>query len=89
MLVGEGCFTTLSASERFSLPAWALLSTRNLRVWRAPAGVRSVLIAGDRGADGEASAAVLRRRLADDGVAAVVELPPLPFEDWNDWAQGR
>ena len=38
MLVGEGVFTTLSASEWFGLPAWALMSTRNLRAWSPPAG---------------------------------------------------
>jgi putative DNA primase/helicase len=89
MLVAEGVFTTLSAGQRFSLPGWALLSTRNLRAWRAPPGVRSVLIAGDRGKDGEASAERLRVRLEDDGVAAFIEFPPEPFGDWNDWAQGR
>jgi hypothetical protein len=89
MLVGEGVPTTLSATERFGLPGWALLSTRNLRAWRAPPGVRSVLIAADRGADGEASAARLRQGLLADGVAAVIELPPQPFGDWNDWAQGQ
>jgi putative DNA primase/helicase len=49
MLVAEGFFSTLSASECFGLPAWALMSTRNLRGWSAPQGVRSVLIAADRG----------------------------------------
>jgi putative DNA primase/helicase len=87
MLVAEGVFTTLSATERFGLPGWALLSTRNLRAWRAPPGVRSVLIAGDRGKDGEVSAARLRARLEADGVAAFIELPPEPFGDWNEWAQ--
>ena len=51
MLVAEGVFTTLSAMVRFGLPGWALLSTSNLRRWRAPDGVRQVLIAGDRGRD--------------------------------------
>jgi hypothetical protein len=87
MLVAEGVFTTLSASERFGLPGWALLSTRNLRAWRAPPGVRSVLIAGDRGRDGETSAARLKERLEADGVTAAVELPPRRFGDWNEWAQ--
>ncbi|MEW5683277.1 MAG: toprim domain-containing protein, partial [Pseudomonadota bacterium] len=36
LLVGEGVFTCLSAAARFGLPAWALLSTRNLRRWRPP-----------------------------------------------------
>ena len=89
MLVAEGVFTALSASEWFGLPAWALLSTRNLRTWSAPDGVRSVLIAADRGRDGEASAAQLRARLAGDGVAASIALPPAPFGDWNEWSQGR
>jgi putative DNA primase/helicase len=85
MLVGEGVFTTLSASEWFGLPGWALMSTRNLRVWSPPPGVRSVLIAADRGKDGEASAEVLRARLAGDGIAVTVALPPAPFGDWNEW----
>jgi putative DNA primase/helicase len=89
MLVGEGVVTTLSAAERFSLPAWALTSTRNLRAWPPPPGVRSVLIAADRGTDGEASAERLRRRLVAIGLRVWVELPPAGCGDWNDWAAGR
>lgn len=87
MLVAEGMFTTLSASEWFRLPGWALTSTRNLRVWTPPAGVRSLLIAADRGKDGEASAERLRARMLDIGVAARVALPPQPWGDWNDWSE--
>lgn len=86
MLVGEGVFTTRSASDWFGLPGWALGSTRNLRVWRAPAGVRSVLIAADRGKEGEASAERLRAGLVQDGVTATVALPPEPYGDWNEWS---
>lgn len=86
MLVGEGVFTTLSATERFGLPGWALLSTRNLRAWAPPEGVRSVLIAADRGKDGEASAARLQGRLSAGGVEASIALPPAPFGDWNEWS---
>ena len=43
------------------------MSTRNLRVWTPPAGVRSVLIAADRGKDGEASADRLKQRLSRGG----------------------
>jgi len=50
--------------------------------------VRSVLIAADRGADGEASADILRRGLKAQGVAAAIALPPAPFGDWNDWSRG-
>jgi hypothetical protein len=88
MLVGEGLFTTLSASARFGLPAWALMSTRNLRRWRPPAGVREVLIAADRGTDGEASAEQLRAGLAAAGLKARVALPPEGFGDWNEAEAG-
>ena len=86
MLVAEGFFTTLSATECFGLPGWALMSTRNLRGWTPPAGVRSVLIAADRGKDGEASAEALRLRLGRLGLRAQVALPPEPFGDWNEAA---
>ena len=86
LLVAEGVFTALSAGERFGLPAWALLSTTNLRRWAPPQGVRRVVIAADRGPDGEASAGRLARRLCVEGVAATLHLPPPPFGDWNDLA---
>ena len=89
MLVAEGVFTTLSATERFGLPGWALLSTRNLRAWSPPTGVRSILIAADRGKDGEASAAQLHDRLTGDGLAVTIALPPEPFGDWNEWADDQ
>ncbi|MFZ5685684.1 MAG: DUF7146 domain-containing protein [Pseudomonadota bacterium] len=84
LLVGEGVFTCLSAAEWFALPAFALLSTRNLRRWRPPPGVGFVLIAADRGADGEASARALAAALRDLGVAVALRWPPAPFGDWNE-----
>lgn len=84
LVVGEGVFTCLSAAAHFELPAWALLSTRNLRAWTAPAGVRAVLLAADRGVDGERSAQVLAGRLRATGIACAVRLPPAPFGDWNE-----
>lgn len=87
LLVGEGLITTLSASERFQLPGWALMSTRNMRRWSPPPGVRFVLIAADRGEDGEASAQFLAGRLRRAGVGSRIELPPLPHGDWNDVAR--
>ncbi|EJL35980.1 hypothetical protein PMI01_01147 [Caulobacter sp. AP07] len=89
LLVAEGVFTTLSARRRFGLPAWALLSTSNLRFWRPPHGVRSVLIAADRGRDGEASARALAQRLQADGVRARIALPPARFGDWNELDAAR
>ncbi|AZS19166.1 toprim domain-containing protein [Caulobacter sp. FWC26] len=86
MLVAEGVFTALAARRRFALPAWALLSTSNLRRWRPPPLVRSVLIAGDRGTDGEASAQRLAEGLAAEGVAARIVLPPPGSGDWDEAA---
>lgn len=84
LLVGEGVFTCLSAAARFGLPAWALLSAGNLPAWRPPEGVRFVLIAGDRGAAGEAAAWRLAARLRDEGRRCAVRFPPPPFGDWNE-----
>ena len=89
LLVAEGVFTTLSAMRRFQLPGWALLSTGNLRRWTPPEGVRRVLIAGDRGPDGERSAEALRLALCAAGVDATVRLPPPGFGDWNDLDQSE
>lgn len=91
MLVAEGVFTTLAAMARFHLPGWALLSTSNLRRWTPPAGVRRLLIAGDRGPDGERSAGRLRDTAATAGVVAEIVLPPVGAGDWRDvWeAEGR
>ncbi len=89
LLVAEGLFTTLSARARFDLPAWALLSVGNLRRWRPPPGVRSVLIAADRDVAGQAGAAGLAEALRRLGIAATVETPPPPFGDWNDAADWR
>jgi putative DNA primase/helicase len=87
MLVAEGVVTTLAATERFTLPGWALLAVRNLVAWTPPAGVRRVLIAGDRGRVGEAAASHLAHRLAAAGVAAEIAIPPPPFGDWSEAAE--
>lgn len=87
MLVAEGVFTTASAMQRFGLPGWALLSTGNLRRWMPPIWVRRVLIAGDRGPDGERSAFALRTALRASGTRAEVVLPPVGCGDWNDLDQ--
>lgn len=89
LLVAEGVATALSASEQLELPAWALLSTCNLRAWSPPPGARRVVIAADRGADGEAAAHALAARLRQAGVVARVRLPPGRFGDWNDVAVWR
>lgn len=88
LLVGEGVFTTLSAAAVFRLPAYALLSTRNLERWRPPKEVEAVLIAADRGPPGERAARRLAGALRADGVRTRIEWPPPPWSDWNDAAVG-
>lgn len=84
MLVGEGIVTTLSAMAWFGRPGWALLSAGNLARWRAPEGVEMVIIAGDRGAAGQAAAHALNDRLRGDGLVSTVALPRAPWGDWNE-----
>jgi len=94
LLVAEGVFTALSAGERFGLPAWALMGAGGLARWSAPAAVRRVLIAADRGQAGEEAAWRLTGRLRKAGVRTEVALPPPPHGDWNEvaqeaWREGR
>ena len=89
MLVGEGVVTTLSAMARFYRPGWALLSAGNLARWRAPEGVRDVLIAADRGAAGATAAYGLRDRLRADGLESAIAWPWEPWGDWNEVLTAR
>ncbi len=89
MVVSEGVVTTLSAMAQFGRPGWALLSAGNLARWRAPANVRDILIAADRGAAGEEAATRLKDRLCADGVASRIVWPPLPWGDWNEALVGN
>jgi putative DNA primase/helicase len=83
LCVGEGLFTQLSARDHFGWPTWALLSTSNLRHWRPPPGVRRLLIAGDRGKDGERSARKLYSHAIELGLAASLRFPPASHNDFN------
>lgn len=87
IVVAEGVMTALSASEYFRRPAQALLGIRNLRAFRPPACVRSVVIAADRGEEGESAASDLRDTLVANGIEVVIRLPPEQFRDFNHMAQ--
>jgi putative DNA primase/helicase len=89
LLVGEGVFSCLSASDALGLPAWALRSVGNFARWGPPAGVRRVVIAADRGRVGETAARVLARRLRGLGLEACVRWPPAGYADWNEAAPGQ
>ncbi len=87
MAIGEGYFTSLSASERFSLPTWAALSTAIMRNFVPPVGVRSVLVAGDNGPDGTRTAHLLVDRIRERGLKAWAEFPPIDIDDFNTLAR--
>jgi len=53
-------------------------------VWRPPPGVSFVVIAADRGRDGERSALILAAALRGLGVHGAIRWPPRPFGDWNE-----
>jgi uncharacterized protein YbjT (DUF2867 family) len=60
-----------------------------LKTWIAPEGVRSVLIAADRGRPGAEAAGILAERLRQQQVKVQIEVPPAPHGDWNDWARAQ
>jgi phage/plasmid primase-like uncharacterized protein len=89
LLVAEGVFSALSGGELCGLPAWALLSTGNLRLWSPPPEVRRVVVAADADRPGLTAAAELMARLRGIGVSCELRLPPAPRLDWNDAAAAR
>ena len=89
MVVGEGVATTLSATERFRLPGWALGSVVNLRRWNPPEVVRRVVIAADANHVGRTAADQLAEHLKSLGVQAEIRIPPDGYGDWNDVANER
>ncbi len=85
--VAEGIETALAASTLFDVPVWAVVNATMLAKWRAPAGVREVIVFGDNdaGFGGAAAAYSLAHRLAcRDHLAVEVRIPNCPGEDWAD-----
>jgi putative DNA primase/helicase len=83
--IAEGIETALAASIRFLTPVWAATNATLLDAWIPPAGVQSILIAGDNDASytGQSAAYSLARRLARDGHAVEIQIPG---EEGKDWA---
>lgn len=86
MLVAEGVWTALSASEFFGLPAEAALSANNMKTWRPKPGVSRVLAACDYNLAGFGVGRVLLERLRSAGVAAEAAFPPMSVDDFNTMA---
>lgn len=88
MGIAEGIESALGAAKRFGVPVWAATNTALLESWVPPAGVESILIAGDNDAGtswaGQAAAFALAKRLVRDGYAVEVQIPAGAGKDWAD-----
>jgi putative DNA primase/helicase len=84
--VAEGIETALAASMRFQTTVWAATNAILLEAWVPPAGVKSVLIAGDNDASytGQLAAFALAHRLMRDGYAVEIQIPEDTGKDWAD-----
>ena len=89
LVVGEGVETTYSASRRFKAPGHALLSAKNFYAWTPPKDVRSLIIAADRGEEGQLAADYLFKRANDLGLEARIETPSDVGYDWNRYDQDK
>ena len=96
LIVAEGVFSALGASQALGYPAWAVGSATRLRSWSPPDCVRHLIIAADVGVGrhltppcikGEDAAFLLTKRLEDRQIHCTTILPPQPFEDWGEQAE--
>lgn len=86
--IAEGIETARASTRRFGLPCWAALNSVNLAKWRAPEGVRSIVIFGDNDPKfgGAAAAYECAHRNAVKGVEVEVRIPQQIGLDWADEA---
>ena len=85
--IGEGIESSLSASQLFKVPVWATLSTSIMKGFRAPRGVKNLVIYADNDRHGAGLAAAFdcanKNLLSkNDVVQAVVKWPE--SGDFND-----
>ena len=84
--IAEGIETALAASELFSIPTWAALTTSILKKWWPPEGVKEVVIFGDNDTNGAGQRASehLAERLRAGGFVASIKVPAVVGTDWAD-----
>ena len=85
--IGEGIESSLSANQLYGVPAWATLSTSLMKSFRAPRGVRRLVVYADNDRHGAGLAAAFdcanKNILSkNDVVEAVVKWPEAG--DFND-----
>lgn len=84
--VAEGIETAIAATQVFSTPCWAVVSSSLMKGFVPPDGVRRVVIFGDNDPHfvGQEAAYCLARRIFSLGLVAEVQLPETG-KDFNDF----
>lgn len=85
--IAEGIETALSASQRYGVPVWALLSAGTIRASPIIPGVRRLIIFADHDAAGLAAAYECARRYSSNGIPAEIRHPKPANADFNDLLQ--
>ena len=85
MGLAEGVETALAAFELFGVPTWAGLSAGGVEAFQPPAKLQRLHVFADNDENfaGQAAAFTLVKRLARDGTACEVRIPPIAG-DWLD-----
>jgi putative DNA primase/helicase len=86
MGVAEGIETALSAMQVSGIPVWAALSAGGIERLILPAlpQARTLIIFADHDPRGLEAAQKAAARWRDEGREVVIEVPPLPGQDFND-----
>lgn len=89
LLIGEGIATTLSASDEYSLPCWAVLSSNNFDTFIAPEGLKRLVIACERDKIALGKSNRLAERMSSAGIKVFKRYAPLPYKDFNEYRGGQ
>lgn len=89
MAIAEGIETAIAYTMLTGVPCWAATNALLLSQWQPPAGVSSVVVAGDNDANyvGQHHAYALADRLSRAGLFVSVDIPPDRDTDWCDVLQ--
>jgi putative DNA primase/helicase len=86
LAIAEGIETSLAVNEMFGMPVWSCLTAGGIESFESPRGLLRLQIYGDNDATmtGQFAAYALAKRMAKEGVAVEVHIPPQVGRDWLD-----